>query len=160
MKSSKSRNCIQNILRKTRINIFRIYHAKGHPHEIALGAAIGAFWGVFPTFGLGTIFSLLLYKVFRFNLLAALCAAIISNPLTSPFFLLISYEVGVFVLAARMEFDYDKWHQNFWQVGHIMLTGSVIVSMTVAFLVYLITRYAVIYKRKSVDKQNFINPPQ
>ena len=68
----------------------KIYYARGSVHEIALGAAIGAFWGVFPTFGLSTILSILLYKVFRFNLPVAISAAFISNPITSPFLLMIS----------------------------------------------------------------------
>ena len=65
MKSVK-RNLVINIFRKAKISFMKIYYARGSAHEIALGAAIGAFWGVFPTFGLSTILSLLLYKIFRF----------------------------------------------------------------------------------------------
>jgi uncharacterized protein (DUF2062 family) len=83
-------NFFMHIFRKLKINFLKIYYARGSVHEIALGAAIGAFWGVFPTFGLSTILSILLYKVFRFNLPVAISAAFISNPITSPFLLMIS----------------------------------------------------------------------
>ena len=90
MKSARG-NYVINIFRKLKLNFLKIYYARGSTHEIALAAAIGAFWGVFPTFGLSTILSLLLYKIFRFNIVAAISGAFISNPLTSPFLLMISY---------------------------------------------------------------------
>ena len=116
MKSVK-RNFVINILRRVRINLLKIYYARGSAHEIALGAAIGSFWGVFPTFGLSTILSLLLYKVFRFNILVAISAAFISNPLTSPFLLMISYKVGTYFIKTDVKFEFDYWYQNIPQIG-------------------------------------------
>jgi len=108
MKLTKNKNFIQNIFRKVKINLLKIYYARGSAHEIALGAAIGAFWGVFPTFGLSTILSLLLYKILRFNLLVAISAAFISNPLTSPFLLLLSYKVGTYFIETDIKFEYNN----------------------------------------------------
>lgn len=42
MRVAKSRNFVINIVRKVRINLLKIYYARGSAHEIALGAAIGS----------------------------------------------------------------------------------------------------------------------
>lgn len=143
----KTRNFITNIFRKLKINILKIYHARGSVNEIALGAAIGSFWGVFPTFGLSTILSLLLYKIFRFNLPVAISAAFISNPLTSPFLLLISYKTGTLFINTDVAFEYGNWHHNISKIGYIMLVGSTIVSTLTAIVVYFIIKYAVEHRR-------------
>ena len=145
---SKKRNFIINILKRLKINFLKIYYARGSVHEIALGAAIGAFWGVFPTFGLSTILSLLLYKVLRFNLPAALSAAFISNPLTSPFLLMISYKVGKIFIHTDIKFEDETWYQNISKIGYVTFIGSTIVSTITAFLIYFIVKYALEYRRK------------
>ena len=147
MKSIK-RNFIRTILSRLKANFLSIYNSRGSTHEIALGAAIGAFWGVFPTFGLSTVLSLLLYKIFRFNLPAALSAAFISNPLTSPFLLMISYQVGTLFIHTDFKFEYETWYQNISKVGYVMLIGATIVSAMTALLIYFIVKYAVDNRRK------------
>ena len=142
-----------NILRRLKINFLKIYYARGSVHEIALGAAIGAFWGVFPTFGLSTILSLLLYKMLRFNLPAALSAAFISNPLTSPFLLMISYKVGTIFIHSDIKFEYKTWLQNISKIGYVLFVGSTIVSMITAFLIYFVVQLAVNYRRSKTIKK-------
>ena len=149
MKSIK-RNCIINIFRRLKINFLKIYYARGSVHEIALGAAIGAFWGVFPTFGLSTILSLLLYKVLRFNLLAALSAAFISNPLTSPFLLMISYKVGTIFIHTDIKFEYATLYQNISIIGYVLFIGATIVSTITAFIIYFLVKYAIIIRRETI----------
>lgn len=146
----KKRNFIVNIFRKLRITFLKIYYTRGSVHEIALGASIGAFWGVFPTFGLSTILSLLLYKIFRFNLPVAISAAFISNPLTSPFLLMISFKVGTFFINTDIKFEYENWYENISKIGYVMLIGSTVVSTITALLVYFIIKYAIEYGRKKV----------
>lgn len=147
MKSVK-RNFVINIFRRAKISFMKIYYARGSAHEIALGAAIGAFWGVFPTFGLSTILSLLLYKIFRFNIVAAISGAFISNPLTSPFLLMLSYKVGSYFIKTDIQFDYDNWYKNLPQMGYILIIGSTIVSSVTALFVYYIIKYSVERRRK------------
>jgi uncharacterized protein len=143
-----------NIFRKLKINFFKIYYARGSVHEIALGAAIGAFWGVFPTFGLSTILSILLYKVFRFNLPVAISAAFISNPITSPFLLMISYKVGTLFINTSIKFEYENWYLNLSKLGYVMFIGSTLVSTITALLVYYIIKFTVEYRRKKKIQKN------
>jgi uncharacterized protein (DUF2062 family) len=144
----KKRSCFVNIFRRLRINYLKIYNARGSSQEIALGADIGAFWGVFPTFGLSTVLSFLLYKVLRFNFPVALAAAFISNPITSPFFLLISYKLGTLFIETDIQFDSKNWLQNFSQLVYILLIGSTIISSITAILVHFIVKYAIDLKQK------------
>ncbi|WP_439506744.1 DUF2062 domain-containing protein [Sediminibacterium sp.] len=150
MKPTK-RNCFINILRKVRINFLKIYHARGSAHEIALGAAIGAFWGVFPTFGLSTVLSLLMYKFLRFNLLAAISGAFISNPLTSPFLLILSYKVGQYFIPTNQTLELSNWYTTLPQIGYVLLVGATLVSIVTSFIVYYLTKFA-IEKRRSTIK--------
>lgn len=152
MKSVK-RNLVINIFRKAKISFMKIYYARGSAHEIALGAAIGAFWGVFPTFGLSTILSLLLYKIFRFNIVAAISGAFISNPLTSPFLLMLSYKVGSYFIKTDIQFDYDNWYKNLPQMGYVLIIGSTIVSAITGLFVYYIIKY-VIERRRNLKANN------
>ena len=152
MKSVK-RNLVINIFRKAKISFMKIYYARGSAHEIALGAAIGAFWGVFPTFGLSTILSLLLYKIFRFNIVAAISGAFISNPLTSPFLLMLSYKVGSYFIKTDIQFDYDNWYKNLPQMGYVLIIGSTIVSSVMGLFIYYIIKY-VIERRRNLKANN------
>lgn len=152
MNSIWNKNIIQSIFNKVKINALKIYYARGSAHEIALGAAIGAFWGVFPTFGLSTILSLLLYKIFRFNIVVAISAAFISNPLTSPFLLLLSYKVGTYFVETNVEFQYKKWYENFSKIGYVLIIGSTIVSTITGIIIYVITKYAIQKRRRNKSK--------
>jgi uncharacterized protein len=151
MTSTKKSNFFSRIYTQLKFKLIEVYNARGSRHEIALGASIGAFWGVFPTFGLSTILSALLSKVFRFNLLVAISAAFISNPITSPFFLMISYKMGTCFIQTNIQFENIKWKEDLTQIGYIMLIGSTIISTITALLVYLITSYTIKYKRKKVE---------
>ena len=136
-----------NIFRKAKFNLLKIYHARGSSHEIALGAAIGSFWGVFPTFGLSTILSLLLYKLFRFNLIVALAAAFISNPITSPFLLMISYKVGTYFVDTNIKFEFENWYRDISKIAYVLFLGATIVSSLTAIIIYFITKYAIEHRQ-------------
>lgn len=148
MKRTK-RNFLVNIFRKARISFLKIYYARGSVHEIALGAGIGAFLGVFPTFGLSTIISLLLYKLFRFNLVAAISGAFISNPLTSPFLLISSYQVGQLIIPTDIAFDLSNWYKDLPQVGLVLFTGATLVSLVAGLVVYGLTRFFIKRRRRA-----------
>lgn len=138
---------IVNIFRKAKFNLLKIHNARGSAHEIALGAAIGAFWGVFPTFGLSTILSLLLYKLFRFNLIVALAAAFISNPITSPFLLMISYKVGTLLIKTNIKFEFENWYRDISKIAYVLFVGATIVSTFTAIIIYFITKHAIQHRR-------------
>ncbi len=129
--------------RKLRLFFIKLARAETSVHDIALGMGIGAFISVFPTFGLGTFLVLLFHRFIKFNLIAALAASLISNPFTSPFFMIFSFKVGAFILGTRIEFSLDHWQEKLGDTGIIILIGSLIVSGAVALLAYFITKVAI-----------------
>jgi hypothetical protein len=72
------------------------------PHEIALGVALGIFVAFIPLFGTHTVTAIALASLLRVNTLIVLLGTQISNPLTFPFQLFISAEVGSLILHGRL----------------------------------------------------------
>jgi uncharacterized protein (DUF2062 family) len=89
-----------------------------------------------------------LYKIFRFNFVAAISGAFISNPLTSPFLLMISYKVGSFFIETDIQFDYENWYKNIPKIGYVLIIGSTIVSTITALMIYYTTKYVIERRQK------------
>jgi uncharacterized protein (DUF2062 family) len=124
------------------------------PKSIALGAAVGIFVGLTPTGGIQTLlvlaFSLTLGRIVRFNLLAAMVALYISNPLTAIPIYWCSYYVGTLFVHEDIQFaevasivqfnGFQAWWQNFMElivgVGSTMLLGSLVVGAAGALITY------------------------
>lgn len=141
------------MIRKAKILFWKMARSRDHINEIALGAAIGTFISVFPTFGFGTLLVIVLSRFIKFNLLIAFASSIISNPFTSPFFMLLSYKIGALILGNTIEFDIDHWKSNLNETGITIITGSFLVSGflgIVAFFVskFIVTKYRKIHKKK------------
>ncbi len=140
-----------NLFRKAKYLFLKIKRARGSINEIALGAGIGTFISVFPTFGIGIFIVLLLYRFLPFNLVAALSASLISNPFTSPFFMVFSFKVGSFILGINVDFDIDNWKENLKDTGIIILWGSLVVSGTLGVLAYFISKFVLIRIRREKE---------
>jgi uncharacterized protein (DUF2062 family) len=136
------------IIRKTKILFWKVSKSRDSEIKIAWGAAIGTFISVFPTFGFGTLLVLLLSRFYKFNLLIALATSVISNPFTSPFFLLLSYKVGLFLLGKQIQFELENWKKNFSETGFTILTGSLILSGIMAIVAFYVSLFIVKKLRK------------
>lgn len=141
------------IFGKIKYAIVRISKARGSVNEIASGASIGAFFAVFPTFGVGILMVMFLSRIFRFNLVAAVSASIISNPLTSPFFMLLSFKIGSLFLNPQIDFNIKEWKHQLGEAGLTILIGAFIVSSTVSLIVYFAVKYFVQEYRMRKVKQ-------
>ena len=131
-------------------------------HRIALGVAVGMFWGMTPTVGVQMAlvvgFYYLCKPLFDFNVKASLVTVYISNPLTMLAIYYFDYRVGaLFVegdltkaeLAAVLEYDgFADWWETVKdltvQVGWPMLIGAVVVGAASALAAYPITRWLVV----------------
>ena len=132
------------------------------PHQIALGVAVGFFWGMTPTVGVQMLLVLGFYYLckpfFTFNVKASLVTVYISNPLTMLAIYWFDYEVGtLFVsgdltkseLAAVLEYgSFGEWWETVkdlvLRVGWPMLIGSAAVGTTCALVSYPLTRWSVV----------------
>lgn len=122
---------------------WKIAKSRNSTTEIAWGAAIGTFISVFPTFGFGTPLVLVLSRIFKFNLAIAIAASVISNPLTSPFFMFLNYKVGALILGSDVIFNIDNWKENLADTGLSILIGSFLVSGFMALLAYYFSKFMV-----------------
>lgn len=69
------------------------------PHQVAAGAAAGAFAAFSPLIGLHVVIGLALAWIVRGNLVAAAIATLVANPLTLPIMLTADYELGRLLLG-------------------------------------------------------------
>ena len=145
-------NKITTLFKKAKDKLFSIITAKGSVNEIAAGAALGTFVAVFPTFGFGILLVLGLSRFFRFNLLAAVSSSIVSNPLTSPLFIVLSFQVGSYFTDSKIDFNIKDWQHQLGEVGLTILIGSVFVSSLASLIMYFAVKYFVQKYRSGKDK--------
>ena len=79
--------------------VHRLRRLPDPAHKISRGIAAGVFTSFTPFFGLHFIFSVALAWVMRGNVLAALLATFVGNPLTFPLIAAVSMEIGSFILG-------------------------------------------------------------
>jgi len=97
----------------------RIRRIPDSPTRISRGIAFGVFTSFSPFFGFHIILALLLAKVLRGNLLAALAGTAIGNPFTFPFIISAALKVGNFILGRDpAEHDFKRVAQAFREVFH------------------------------------------
>ena len=140
-----------SIITRIKNRFIKLAKEKSSVNEIASGAALGAFTGIFPSFGFGFLTVLLLHRFLKFNLVAAASGSLISNPLTSPLFMLLSFKVGELILRTDVHFDMHNWSANLKEAGYSIFIGALAVSCLFSIAVYFITRQLVIRIRKKND---------
>jgi len=144
-------NKIVEWLKKTKKKIARINDT---PEKIALGFALGTFIGIFPTFYLGGIITLLFSAIFRLNYIAAILGTIVvMNPITTPIFWGLSAFIGSLIFSedTRIILAQIKNGQVFKSLGDITLvylTGNLIISSIMAIISYYFVKRLVVSYRK------------
>ena len=72
----------------------RFLKIRGHPHEIALGLALGLFIAMTPTMGFQMAIAICIATFFKLNKVAAGIGVWATNPLTAPIIYPICYYIG------------------------------------------------------------------
>ncbi|MEL7150679.1 MAG: DUF2062 domain-containing protein [Pseudomonadota bacterium] len=81
--------------------VHRLRRLPDPSHKISRGIAAGVFTSFTPFFGLHFVFSAALAWIMRGNMLAALLATFVGNPITFPIIAAISMEIGSYLLGVR-----------------------------------------------------------
>lgn len=117
------------------------------PHSIALGSAIGMFFGFTPLFGLKTLLSIVGAWLSKGNKIAAVITVTLHDLLLPfvPAIFLWQYRMGMWVLYGRVPErpgfrhvvlrDYMEW-TTFLTVGRPLLVGSLFLALPAAIVVY------------------------
>jgi uncharacterized protein (DUF2062 family) len=124
------------------------------PHSIALGSAIGIFFGFTPLWTLKTLLSILVAWICRCNKVAA-AIAVTLHDISLPFLPALyywQYRIGVFVLHGDTSHEsafqhlrarsYLHW-ETFSAVGLPLLIGSLFLAAPSAIIVYFLMRMLV-----------------
>ena len=143
---------------------FRLVTIEDTPHSIALGVAIGIFFGFTPLWSLKTLLSIAVAWLFKSNKIAA-AISVQLHDLILPFMPAIylwEYKFGFWTmyghLPHRISFralslgDYFQWATLF-TVGRPLLVGSLIVGLPSATIVYFICRGLVTTHRTSREER-------
>lgn len=93
----------------------RVKRLPDSAHNIALGGAIGVFVSFSPLFGIHMAFAVLASYLLRANVLAAFTMTFFGNPLTYPFIVAGSINLGRRIMGERSEDEnYEAVHSAFW----------------------------------------------
>jgi uncharacterized protein (DUF2062 family) len=131
------------------------------PHSIALGSAIGIFFGFTPLTSLKTLLSIAVAWICRSNKIAAAIAVTVHDVLifVMPAIYFAEYKAGCWLLRRppppRIRFhfalhDYLSWHV-FSRVIWPALIGSMLLAIPSALATYLIMRLLVSRSRSAAE---------
>jgi len=81
----------------------RIKRIPDSPHRIAMGLAVGVGVTFTPMFGFHFLTAAILALILRGNILAAILATFVGNPLTFPIIAVICFRLGNFILGIDIE---------------------------------------------------------
>ncbi len=111
-------------------------------NEIAFGIALGNLVGFIPVMGTHTIVAIGLAYLLRLNTLVVLLGTQISNPISYPFQLFITAEIGSLILHGRfLEIKFSK--NVVYYLDHYVwpiIVGSIILGIIVSGLSYFLVK--------------------
>ena len=143
---------------------FRLVTIEDTPHSIALGVAIGIFFGFTPLWSLKTLLSIGIAWLCGANKIAA-AISVQLHDLILPFMPAIylwEYKIGFWSMNGHLPHrfnlhtlalrDYFQW-ETFFTVGRPLLVGSTIIGLPSAVLVYVVCRGLVTRQRALKARQ-------
>jgi uncharacterized protein (DUF2062 family) len=128
------------------------FNKKGlSPAEIAFAVALGNFIGFIPIIGTHTIIALGLSYILRLNTLIVFLGTQISNPISFPFQIFISAEIGNLILHGRfleIKFSRDISYLNhyIWPI----IVGGLVLGIVVSGLSFFLIKYFLNKRRGSL----------
>lgn len=139
------------------------------PHNIALGSAIGMFFGFTPLFTMKTLLAFLVTWLFRANKTAAVITVTLHDVLLPlvPAMFFWQYRLGMWALYHRVperagfrRVSLSAWMEwtTFLTVGRPILVGSLFFAVPAGLIVYFALRAVLIRARKPADSPGILLP--
>jgi len=128
------------------------FNKKGlSPAEIASAVALGNFIGFIPIIGTHTVIAIGLSYILRLNTLIVFLGTQISNPISFPFQIFISAEIGNLILHGRfleIKFSRDISYLNhyIWPI----IVGGLVLGIVVSGLSFFLIKYFLNKRRGSL----------
>ncbi len=119
------------------------FNTKGlSPTEIASAIALGNFIGFIPIIGTHTVIAIGLAYILRLNPLIVFLGTQISNPISYPFQIFISAEIGNLILNGS--FLKIKFSREINYINHYIwpiIVGSLVLGIVISGLSYILIKY-------------------
>ncbi len=150
----------------------KLVDSEDGPHAVALGTAVGMFFGFTPLFGLKTLLALGVTWMARGSKVAALVGVALHDVALPfmPVLLRWEYDIGYWLMSHPHVFP-ERMHSHhlrpaewfnwstFLTVGRPLLVGSVIVSTPIALVTYgsvqwILRRRAAMKKAEAISAQH------
>jgi uncharacterized protein len=129
----------------------RLLSLKDPPHAIAVGMAVGMFFGLIPLWGLKTLLALAVTRLLRGSIVAAAIAVTLHDVVLPvvPLLLRWEYDVGYWLLShphalpPRLHMSHQNpaiWFHwsTFFTVGQPLLLGSFVLAAPVGVVTYYV----------------------
>ncbi len=113
-----------------------IFHSQNSPHQIAMGASLGVFLSIIPSFVLGAILALFIAWRKKYHLPATYFGTLIVNPFNGAFVYFVDYKVGKFFLGGEQEL-FPLSFSSLPDIGFALYLGGFLVGLVSALLVYI-----------------------
>ncbi len=127
---------------KLKQNIIQLMKKGLSPDEIARGIAAGVFIAFIPFFGTHTITAIGTAQVLRLNTLIVILGTQISNPLSFPFQIFLSAEIGSLLLKGQLiKISYSESVSLLHHYLPPILLGSLVLSVVASVLSFFLIRF-------------------
>ena len=140
----------------------KLWHLNDSPHRIALGFALGIFFGILP--GAGPIAAATVAFIFRVNPVAAVTGSLLTNTWLSFVTWIPALELGSLVTggdgpglyAQTQELIKNFSLSNLWDISVVkilkpFLIGNVVIAASLSLMTYVVTRVIFVKRRKRLS---------
>lgn len=112
-----------------RVHLRKMIRENASPRSTGFGFALGAFIGIYPTFGLGTPLSYLAASGLRLNRAAAVAGSLVMNPLTAVPFYSLSAWLGIEIVGGDAQgLEMMSLFESIRHYGWAVFLGSTVVA--------------------------------
>jgi uncharacterized protein (DUF2062 family) len=140
---------VRSLLVKIWKSLLTLFQERRSPREVAIGIAVGVWIGISPFWGFHTILAVSVSFFCHLNTPAVLLGTMISNPWFAPFFILLSLQIGCYVLnmhdillslqEIRHLLSNPTWEGVYQQLLVPYVLGSFLLGTLLALLAYWLT---------------------
>jgi uncharacterized protein (TIGR03546 family) len=149
LKNHSRDSSVSSLFRRFWKSLLELFQEHRSPRKVAAGIAVGVWIGISPFCGLHTLLALFLSFMCRLNTPAVLLGTMISNPWFAPFLILMSLQIGCFILGTpdillslqeiRHFLSNPTWEGLYQQILIPYVLGSLLLGTVLALLAFWLT---------------------
>ena len=107
-------------------------------HKLAMGLAVGVFFSILPTFGVGMIISLLLAWYKKWNVISTYFGTLITNPFNATFIYFFDYKLGNWIINGNQTGFLTVSWQSLKDIALELYLGGFILACFCSIVLYFL----------------------